>query len=123
MPVKESGLGILNPVTSAQKNYLSSTRGSAELVRDVTGRGAFSDADHLRTLSEKQRDGKKYQNVVYKSRLKGFVINLKGADKRLFLRAKITSAYLSIHGTTVSGTVLTATEFWIFNLLVITSLP
>ena len=37
MPVNKSGLGILNPVTSSQEKYLSSTRGSAELVRVVTG--------------------------------------------------------------------------------------
>ena len=53
MTVKKSGLGILNPVMSAQEKYLSSQRGSAELVRAVTGGGAFSNTNHLRTLSEK----------------------------------------------------------------------
>ena len=39
MPVKKSGLGLLNPVMSAQEKYLSPTQGSIELVRAVTGGG------------------------------------------------------------------------------------
>ena len=62
----------------------------------MTGGGAFSNADHLRTLSEERRDGKKDQDVAYKSRLKGLVSNLKGTDKHLLLRAKITGAWLII---------------------------
>ena len=52
MPVKKYGLGLLNLVTSSQEKYLSSQRGITELVQAVTGGGAFSNADHLRTLSE-----------------------------------------------------------------------
>ena len=57
--VKKTGRGLLNPVTSDQENYLSSTQGSAELVWDVTGGVAFSNADHLRNLSKERREGKK----------------------------------------------------------------
>ena len=78
MPVKKAVLGLLNSVTSSQEEYLISTWGSVELVRAVTGGGAFSNADHLRTLSEERRDGKKDRDVVYESRLKGLVSNLKG---------------------------------------------
>ena len=35
--VNKSGLGLLNAVTSSQDKYLSSQRGSAELVRAMTG--------------------------------------------------------------------------------------
>ena len=69
MSVNKAGLGILNPVTSDQENYLSFTQGSAELTRAVTGGGEFSNADHLRTLSEERRDGKKDRDVSHKSRL------------------------------------------------------
>ena len=69
MPVNKSGLGLLNTVTSAQENYLSSTRGSIELVQAMTGGGALSISDHLRTISEEQHDRKKDRNVVHKSRL------------------------------------------------------
>ena len=114
MLVRKARLLLLNPVMSAQEKYLSSTWGSAELVRDVTGGGAFSNADHLRTLIEERRDRKKYRDVAYKSRLEGLVSNIKGTYKRLLLRAKSTGAWMSVHGTTVSGTVLSATEFWDF---------
>ena len=52
MSVKKYVLGLLNPVMSEQGKYLISLRGIIELVRAVMGGGAFSNADHLRTLSE-----------------------------------------------------------------------
>ena len=111
MPVRKAGLGLLNPVTSSQNNHLSSTRGSTKLVWVVTGGGGFSNADHLRTLSEERRDGKKAQDVAYKSRLKCLVSNIHGTENCLLLRAKITGAWLSVRGTTVSSTVISATDF------------
>ena len=78
------------------------------------GRGGFSNADHLWTLSEERRDGKEARDVAYESRLKGLVINLQGTDKRLLLRAKSTGECLSVRGTAVSGTILSDTEFWGF---------
>ena len=80
----------------------------------MTVEGEFSNADHLRTLSEEQRDGKKSWDVAYKSRLKGLVSDLKGTDKRLILRTKSTGTCMSICATTVSGTVLSATDIWDF---------
>ena len=82
-----------------------------ELVRGVLGGGAFSDADHIQTLSEERRDGKKDRGAAYKSKFKGLVSDLTGTDKCLLLRAKITGAWLSVLCNTVSGTVLSATEF------------
>ena len=79
------------------------------MVRAVTGGGAFSNADHLWTISEEQRDGKKDRDVAHKYRLKGLVRGLKFTDKHLLLRAKITGVWLNVCGTTVSGTVLSAT--------------
>ena len=111
IPVKKSGMRLMNPVTSSQENYLISTRGSKELVRAVTGGGGFSNADHLRTLSEEQCDRKEARDVAYESRLKILVRNLLGNDKPLLLHTKITGAWRSVHGTTVLGTVRSATEF------------
>ena len=51
---------------------------------------------------------------MYQSRLKCLVIAFKVTYKRLLLRAKSTGAWLSVCGTTVSGTVLSTTEFWYF---------
>ena len=85
-----------------------------ELVRSVTGGGAFYYADHLRTLSEERRDGKKYRDAAYESKLKGLASDLRGTKKRLLLRAKGKGAWLSVQGTKFSGTVLFATESWDF---------
>ena len=114
IPVKKYGLGILNAVTPDKEKCLIYKRGSSELVQAVTGGGALSNADHLRTLSEGRRDGKKDRDIAHKSRLKGLVINIKGTDNLLLLRAKSRGAWMSARCTTVSGTVLSATEFRYF---------
>ena len=51
---------------------------------------------------------------MYDSRLKGLVIDIRGTDKGLLLRVKSIGVWLSVRGTTVSGTVLSATEFQYF---------
>ena len=110
-------------MTSSQEKYLSSTQGRAELIQAVTGGGGFSYSDHFQTLSEERRDRKEYRDVAYKYVLKDLVSNLKGTYKHILLHAKITGACMSVRGTTVSGTVLSATEFRYFYVLAITSLP
>ena len=85
MPIKVDGLGLLNPEMSAKERYLSSQRGSAELIRAVTGGGAFSNDDHLWTLGEERRDGQKYWEVANKTKLKGLFRDLKGTNRRLIL--------------------------------------
>ena len=94
---------------SAQEKYSSSQRGSTELVWAVTGGGAFSNADHLRTIGEERRDGKKDRDAAYKTNLNGLVRDLKGTNNPLILCAKSTGAWSSLRGNTVSGTVLSAT--------------
>ena len=49
-----------------------------------------------------------------KKKLKDLVCDLKGINRCLILQAKITGAWLNVCGTIVSGTVLSATEFWDF---------
>ena len=51
---------------------------------------------------------------MYETKIKGLLCNLKGTDKSLILRAKSTGAWISLRGTTFSGTVLSATEFRYF---------
>ena len=60
MLVKKFGLVLLNTMTSAHEKYLIYQQGRAEPVRYLTGGGAFSNADHLCTLSEERCDRKKY---------------------------------------------------------------
>ena len=89
----------------------------------MTVGGAFSNANHLRTLCEEIRERKKYRDAAYETKLKGLVSDLKVTDKPLILRAKSTGAWLSVRSTTVLGTVLPATEFWDFYMHVIMFLP
>ena len=112
MPIKKAGLGLLNPVTSDKGEYLSSQRVSTELIRAVTEGGSFSNADHL--LAGESRDRQKNLDDANKKKLRGLVRYLKGANRRLILRAKNICAWLSSHSTMVLGTVLSATQFWYF---------
>ena len=114
MPVNKSRLTLLHPVKLAQKKYLSSQRGSSELVRSMMGGRAFSNDNHLRTQGEERHDRKKDWDALYETNLKGLVWDLKGTNKRLIICIKSTGAWLSICGTIFSGTVLSATEFWYF---------
>ena len=114
MPIKEARLGLLNPATTAKEKYLRSQRVSTELIREMTGGGTLSNADRLQTLGEEIRDGQKYREVANKTKLKGLVRDLKGTGRRLIIRAKITGAWLSVCGTTVSGKLLYAIGFWDF---------
>ena len=55
------------------------------MVRAVVGEGAFSNANHLRTLSEERHYRNKDRYAMYESKLKGLVRDLKGTDNRLLL--------------------------------------
>ena len=57
MPVKKTGLGLLNPVKSAKEKYLSLQRTGVGIIRAVTEGGALSNADCLLTLREEICDG------------------------------------------------------------------
>ena len=98
-------------MTSAKEIYLSSQQGSAELIRSVMGGGTLSNNDHLRTLGEEIHDGKKDWEAAYGTKLKGLFHDLKVTNMCLILRAKSIGAWMSVHGTTVSCTLLSATEF------------
>ena len=68
---------------------------------------------------QERRDGKEAWEVAYKFRLKGLVSNIQGTHKRLILSAKGTGDWMSVLGTTVSGTALSATEFQDFFMLLL----
>ena len=74
----------------------------------------FSDSDHIYTSGEERCDRKKDWETENETKLEGLVCYLKGANRRQILRAKIIGAWLRVCGTTASGTVLSATEFWDF---------
>ena len=68
--VKKSGLGILNPVMSENKKYLSSQRAITELIPDVTREGAFYNSDCLLAPREESNGGQKNQDDVNDAKLK-----------------------------------------------------
>ena len=53
--------------------------------------------------------GQENRDDANETKLKGLVWDLKGIDRRLILRAISTGAWMSVRGTAVLGTVLSAT--------------
>ena len=80
----------------------------------MMGKGEFSNVDHLLVLMEERSDGQKIQDDVNDAKFKGLVEYIDGTDSYLILPAKNTGAWLNVRVTTVTGTVLAATEFFDF---------
>ena len=62
----------------------------------------------------KRRGGKgqeKNRDVVNDAKLQGIISNQDAFEKQLFLCAKHTGSWMSVQGTTETGTILAATEF------------
>ena len=109
-PVNKSGLGLQNPVTSAEDKYTSLLLASYELIGAVKVEKEFSTADHLLAFKEERWDGKTDQGVANDVKLRKIVSNKSALEKRPFLCAKNTGSWMSVQGTMINGTVLTATE-------------
>ena len=114
MPIKVTVLGLLNPVTSEKEKYLISKRGITKLIWEVTGGGTFYNTDHLWALWEEICDGQTDQEAANETKLKRLFHSLKCTYMHLILRAKSTGVWMIVRGTTVSGTVLSATDFGYF---------
>ena len=107
--VKISGLRLLSLETLEKEKYLSSQRGSTELIQGVTG-GVFVTADHLLELGGERHDRQKNQHDSNNVTLKSLVGDLLGTNWCLILWAKNTDACMSVRGTTVSDTVMLDTK-------------
>ena len=110
IPVKKFGLGLQDPVISANKKYLSFLHAICNIIGSVIGERAFSSAYHIIALREERSDGQTIRNDTNKAKLKGLVKALEALDRRLIIHTKNTGSYLIIRGTKVTGTVLAATK-------------
>ena len=111
MPVKKSGLGLQYPVTPASEKYLSFLRTRSKLIGYVTGERSFSTDGHLMVFREERHDGPKIRDGSKGAKLKGLVDDLEAPERRLILCANNTGLWLTVQDTTVTSTVLAATEF------------
>ena len=75
------------------------------------GEGEFSTAYHMLDLRQERRDIQQIWDVANNAKLKGLVDDLEANDRRLILLTKNTGSWLIVRGTTVTGTLLAATDF------------
>ena len=93
------------------------------MIGAVMGESKFSTADHILAVKGDRRDDKNYVDVANDAKLWG-IISVQGAIKKhVFLRTNHTGAWMSVHVTTVTITVLTALEFCDFYVLNIKLTP
>ena len=111
MLVNKYGLGLQELVASSNKRYLSSLRASSELVGAELDRANFQPPITFRHSGNKGVMDKKIQYDANNANIKGLVKYLKAPDRRLILRAKNTSSWMTVRSTMVTITVLGATEF------------
>ena len=95
-PLKKSGLGFQNTVTSDNENFLSLQHLSTEIIRAVMGESEFSTAGHLQLVNEERRDGRKTRDNINNVKLEVIVDTLNASDHCPFLRAKQTHYWLTV---------------------------
>ena len=96
-------------MTSTNKNYISSKCEITEFILDVTGEGAFSNANHLLTIKEERRDGDKNRDGINNSKLKDYVTDIDSADWHIIICNKNTGAWMNVQVTMITVTLLLAT--------------
>ena len=77
----------------------------------MKGGGELSNADHFLAFREERHYRKKNWDDPNGAKLKGLVRYLDSTNRCLILHAKRTGACINVQDTTVTGIVLTATEF------------
>ena len=107
--LNKSGLGLQNTMTSIENKYNSLISEIYELIGAVTGKWEFSTTYHIWAVKGERQEGGKYLDIANDVKLQEIVSDQGDFNKRLFLRAKHTGAWLSIQVTMVSITVLGAT--------------
>ena len=111
MPVKKSGLVLLNTVASANEKYPILHWESAELIQAMTGGGTFSNTDHLLALREEMCDRQKNWYGANDAKLKGLFKDLNTTARGLILHAKNIGAWKIVQVTMVTDKLLSAMEF------------
>ena len=81
------------------------------MIGAFTGVRQFSTAGRLQAVNEERWDGKKDQDDANASKLKQIVNDQGDFEKLLFLCVMYTGSWMSIQGTMVTGTLITAPEF------------
>ena len=96
-------------MTSAKDKYNSLLRAGNKLIVAVKGERIFPTANYIQTVKEERRYSKKDRDAANDARLQGIISNQGALERRILLHAKYTGPCISVWGTTVTGTVLTAT--------------
>ena len=110
MPVKKSGLGLQDLVTSSNDKYLSLICTSRDLIGSLAGESEFSTTYNLQAVKEERCGGKKSSDVN-DIKLEVIFNHIPTLERSLFIHAKDMGSCLTVWGTTVTGKLLAVTEF------------
>ena len=79
--VKKYVLGLQNTLTPAKDKCNSLLHTSCEMIGAVTGKQYFSNADNIRAVKGKTRDGKKYRDDANDEKIQGILRNQGAFEK------------------------------------------
>jgi len=112
LPVKQAGLALPHPRTSAAQNYKASTLLCAEVFDALTHDDTpFSPADHASTLAAVHSATRAQHTARYAEILEATLRGLSPLHRRTISRAKDTGAWLWVMPSSYHGTDLSAQEF------------
>ena len=123
LPVNKSGMGLQNPEKWSEDKYTSFLCAIYKLIGAVTCETEFSTADRIWSVKEERQGGRKYRDDVNDAKLRVIVSDQSASKERLFLHTKYPGSRMSVCGTTIMGTVIHATEFSDFYMLIIMLTP
>ena len=89
------------------------------MIGAVTGESNVPTADHIQAVKEQRWDRNKYQDDPNDAKLREIIND----EKHVFLGAKYTASWMSVRSTTVTGTVLSTTDYCDFYVPVMTLTP
>jgi hypothetical protein len=111
LPVKQSGLAIPDPTTTADENWTTSTVVCGHLIAALRGTEEFRSVEHNHIMAEGRAAMRLRKTSTSEGKLVTILNGLVADRSRTIKRGQHTGAWLSALPSTVNGTELSAQEF------------
>ena len=111
LPVKEAGLAISNPTTTAETNFKSSTLITTHIVAALRGRTKFEHHKHVQISRQCRSELRQRKKTASEEKLNRILHPIDEFNTRLINRAKSTGAWLTVQPSSYNDTTLNMQEF------------
>ena len=111
LPIKHSGLSLINPVSSSSQVYQDSRTLTSHLVSSLQGTTCFSLPEHLAIRKETRHQIAAARTLSSDSTLDTILTTLPPTTSRILNRGKDTGHWLSLLPSTINDTIISPDEF------------